>query len=58
MEKKTWVCRTWTKVNGDWNSEFDHFATKEEAEEHGKIMEKLAQDDFEIEDRKFEVYSI
>ena len=38
MAKEKWVCRMWTETpEGEWLSEFETFATKEEAEEMGKM---------------------
>lgn len=50
-----WICRTWTNtVENGWTSEFDRFDTEQEAEEYGRIHNKLIKRD-ELA-REYEIY--
>ena len=49
-----WICRAWTETSHGWTSEFENFATEEEAREHGyKFCQMMNQDELA---REFEVY--
>ena len=55
--RESWICRTWSKdrIQG-WQSQFERFDTKEEAEAYGKMHVEMFEEGFDELERDYEVY--